>query len=255
MKMYHLDLSKKDIKNAKIALLPGDPGRVPKIAYLLDKDAKEIAYKREYRTYLAKVQNENILVVSTGIGGASCSICVDELAQLGVKNFIRVGTSGAIQSFLKVGDVVITSGAVRLDGASEHYAPLEYPAVAHYKILSALQEAAEKLKLRYYVGITASCATFYPGQERYDNYSKYVIKKFQGTKKEWEKLNVLNYEMESATLFTVCSVFGLFGGCVTGIVGAEDRKIRKDALKKGEENAIWTAKEAVKILLERKILL
>ncbi len=233
-------------------MLPGDPARVSKIANFFDASACEVAHKREYRTYLGKINSENILVVSTGIGGASCSICVDELAQLGVKYFIRVGTCGAIQKCIKVGDVVITSAAVRLDGTSEHYAPLEYPAVSNYVITSTLIEASEKLKIKYHLGITASCATFYPGQERDDGYSKYIIRKFQKSKEEWRGLNVLNYEMESATLLTLCSVFGLYGGCITGVVDTEkSRKITPSALKLGEENAVQVACSAAKILIEK----
>lgn len=252
MKVYHLNITKKDIKGAKIALLPGDPARVPKIAKFFDIGAQEIAYKREYRTYLGKIGKENVLVVSTGIGGASTSICVDELAQLGVKYFIRVGTCGAIQDYINVGDVIITSGAVRIDGVSNHYAPIEYPAVAHHTVVSVLIEAAEKLKIKYYVGITASSATFYPGQERYDGYSKYIIREFQKSKEELKKLNVLNYEMESATLLTMCSVFRLYGGCITGVIDTEkNREITPSSLKKGEENVISVVCKAIGILAEK----
>lgn len=248
--VYHLNLDTHKIAGAKIALLPGDPGRVNEIGAQLDPSAKEIAYKREYRTYLTKVNGKPILVTSTGIGGPSTSIAVGELAQIGVKTFIRVGTTGAIQQDIKVGDVIISSGAVRLDGASTHYAPIEYPAVAHYEILNALVEAAKSLKLRFHVGITASCDTFYPGQERYDSYSKYVIRRFQGSLDEWRKLQVLNYEMEAATLLTMCSALGLCAGCVTGVIvnRAKGEHVIPSDLKIGESNAIKVAVEAVRIL-------
>ncbi|MEM3402695.1 MAG: hypothetical protein QXH08_05685, partial [Candidatus Hadarchaeales archaeon] len=141
-KTYHLGLDSRVMEGAKIALLPGDPDRVPSLAHTAPiEEAREIAWKREYRTWLGHVAKRRILVTSTGIGGPSASIAMDELAQLGVTTFIRVGTTGAIQPNIKLGDVIITSGAVRLDGASTHYAPLEYPAVAHHEIIDALVEA------------------------------------------------------------------------------------------------------------------
>ncbi|MBU0566534.1 uridine phosphorylase [bacterium] len=247
--VYHLDLDQEKIKGAKIALLPGDPDRVASIAKGFDPESREIACKREYRTCLGRMNGQSILITSTGIGGPSTSIAVDELACLGLKTFIRVGTTGAIQKDIKIGDVVITSGSVRLDGASTHYAPLEYPAVANYKIINAMVEAAKRAKVNYHVGITASSDTFYPGQE-HPGCSEYVIKRFQGSMREWQRLNVLNYEMESATLLTVASVLGLKAGCVTGVIGnrTQDEHITKESLRCGEENVIKVGIEALRIL-------
>ena len=154
-------------------------------------------------------KGEKLLITSTGIGGPSMSIVIDELAQLGIQTFIRVGTTGAIQDYIDIGDVIITSGSVRLDGASTHYAPIEYPAVAYYEALNALVEGAKKVKVKYHVGITASSDTFYPGEERKDSFAKYVLRRFQGATKEWQKLHVLNYEMESSTVLTLTSSMGL----------------------------------------------
>src|SRR5512143_678853 len=124
--VYHLDVDAGAIEGATIALVPGDPGRVPHLAGQAPFDGgREIACKREYRTWIAYMRGTPVLVTSTGIGGPSASIAIDELAQLGVRTFIRVGTTGAIQRRVNVGDVVITTGAVRLDGASTHYAPIE----------------------------------------------------------------------------------------------------------------------------------
>jgi len=252
--IYHLGLDKHKIEDAKIVLLPGDPFRVPIIANYIGSKAREIAYKREYRTYLVKINNKSVLITSTGIGGPSTSIAVDELAQIGIKTFIRVGTSGTIQKHIGIGDVIITSGAVRIDGASTHYAPIEYPAVANYKILNVLIKASEILKVPYHIGITASSDTFYPGQERYDSYSKYVIRKFQGSLKEWQKLNVLNYEMEASTLLTICNVLGLQGGCITGVIVNRviSEHISKKDLNLGENNAIKVATKAVKMFVSEE---
>jgi uridine phosphorylase len=163
--VYHLDLTDETIESARFALLPGDPGRVEAIAKTAPfKKSRELAYKREFRTWLGYMNNIPVLVTSTGIGGPSTSIAIDELAQLGVRTFLRVGTTGAIQPHINVGDVIITIGAVRLDGASTHYAPIEYPAVAHHDVVQALIQAAQDLNIPYHVGITCSSDTFYPAK-------------------------------------------------------------------------------------------
>ncbi|HHT9130318.1 MAG TPA: uridine phosphorylase, partial [Candidatus Brocadiaceae bacterium] len=239
---------------AKIALLPGDPFRSQIIAEAISASYgtgnEKLAWKREFCTYLTEVKGHKLLITSTGIGGPSTSIAIDELAQLGIVTFIRVGTTGAIQEYIDIGDVIITSGSVRLDGASTHYAPIEYPAVAHYTVLNALIEGAKKVKVRYHVGITASSDTFYPGEERSDSFTKYVLKRFQGTTKEWQKLNVLNYEMESSTVLTLTTAMGLKGGCITGVVNRGSiGNITTEALKIGQENAIKVAIAAVEYLI------
>ena len=254
-KSYHLNLQKSQIKNAKIALLPGDPFRVVKIARQIEQqfgsDIVELAWKREFRTILCSINKKPVLVTSTGIGGPSTSIVIEELAMLGVKTFIRVGTTGTIQKEIRPGDVIITTGSVRLDGASTHYAPIEYPAVADYEIVHSLIKAAIKSNVRYHIGITACSDTFYPGQERYDSFTGYVLKRFQGSLKEWQRLHVLNYEMESATVLTLCSAMGLRGGCVSGVI---DNPILKEEITEsnliaGEENAIKVAVASLEYIL------
>ncbi len=250
--VYHLKLSKKSIRGAKVALLPGDPARVPAIASAISaEEASEIAWNREFRTWLSRLKGHPVVVTSTGIGGPSTSIAVEELAMLGVRIFIRVGTTGALQPSIKAGDVVITTASVRMDGTSEHYAPLSYPAVSDYHILNALVEAASSMKIRHHIGITASSATFYPGQERHDTYSKYIIRGLSGSKEEWQRLGVLNYEMESATLLTLCNAKGLQGGCVTGVISERTKKekIMQKMIAAAENNAISVAVGAVKQLL------
>lgn len=246
-KAYHLDLDKSKVKNSKIVILTGDPFRVLKIAEKVKEEfggrIEEVAWKREYKTMLCSVKKKPVLITSTGIGGPSTSIAIEELAMLGIKTFIRAGTTGAMQKKIKPGDVIITTGSVRLDGASTHYAPIEYPAVAHHEIVDSLIRAAIKNKIPYHVGITASSDTFYPGQERYDSFTRYVPIRFQGTMREWQRLNVLNYEMESSTILTLCSAMGLRGGSVTGVVVNRTIKeeVTEEALKVGEESAIKVA--------------
>jgi len=254
-KVYHLNLQKDHVKNSKIALLPGDPFRALKIAEKIRKqlggNIEELAWKREFKTIRCSMNKKSVLVTSTGIGGPSISIAIEELAMLGVKTFIRVGTAGAIQKRIQTGDVIITTGSVRLDGASTHYAPIEYPAVANFEVVDSLIKAARKNNVRFHVGITASSDTFYPGQERYDSFTGYVPKRFQGSMKEWQRLHVLNYEMESSTVLTLCSTMGLRGGCVCGVIVNRTAKedITEKDLKAGEENAIIVAVASLKYLL------
>jgi uridine phosphorylase len=186
-------------------------------------------------------------VTSTGIGGPSASIAIDELAQLGVRTFLRVGTTGAIQADIDIGTVIITTGAVRLDGASTHYAPIEYPAVAHPDVVQAAAEAAAALGVPFRTGVSASTDTFYPGQERYDSYSGYVPRHFKGITEEWRQLHVLNYEMESSTVLTLTAAMGLRGGCVAGVVvnRARSENVTKADLETGESNAVRVAVAAV----------
>lgn len=250
----HLRLTRGQLGGAWCALLPGDPGRVHAIAAALGGEAQELAYNREFRTYLVRRPEGTVVVTSTGIGGPSTAIAVEELAQLGVDTFIRVGTSGAIQEKIDVGAVIITTGAVRLDGASTHYAPIEYPAVADHEVTQALIEAAVEAGVQYHVGITCCSDTFYPGQERYDTFSGYVLRRFQGITAEWRRLHVLNYEMESATLLVVASALGLHAGCVTAVVVNRTRaeRIEEANVPLAEQNAIAVAARAALKLVGRR---
>jgi len=252
-KVYHLDLKKHDLRGASVALLPGDPARAVRIAERVAGAYKTtsslIASKREFTTYLSYMGKDPVVVTSTGIGGPSTSIVVEELARLGVRTFIRVGTTGAIQESIKIGDSIITTASVRLDGASAHYAPIEYPAVSSYRVLNALVRGAEDAKVRFHTGVTASSDTFYQGEERTDSFRKYTIKRLRGSTEEWRRLGVLNYEMESATLLTVTASMGLEGGCITGVINRCGKgSISARALKKGEENVIKAAAAALNFL-------
>lgn len=215
--VYHLGLTRDQLDGATLAILPGDPARVERIAADTE-DSRFLAENREFTSHLGHFDNTPIVVCSTGIGGPSTSIAVEELAQLGVRTFLRVGTSGAIQPHIAVADAIITQAAVRLDGASGHFAPLEYPAASNFECTRALADAAIESGTPYHVGITASSDTFYAGQERYDTVSKRVTRRFKNSMSEWQALGVLNYEMESATLFTICATNGWRAGCVAGVL-------------------------------------
>ncbi len=248
---HHLQLTSHDIENAVIALLPGDPFRVPIIAEHLE-NANEVSHQREFRSYLGRLEQHPVLITSTWCGGPSVSVCVEELAQIGVKIFIRVGSTGAIQSNIAVTDVIISNAAVRLDGASKSFAPIEYPAVSDLDVTFALRQGAIELDIPSHVGVTATTDTFYQGQERYDSYSGFVPTHLRGQLQEWQSLKVLNYEMEAATLFTMCSTMGLKSGAVCGV--AANRTLgelitTKEQFALCEQNAIRTAVRAAKILL------
>jgi len=248
--VFHLGLTQKMLDGATVAIVPDDPERVKRIAELMD-NATFLASHREYTSYLAYIDGKAIVICSTGIGGPSTSIAVEELAQLGVRTFLRVGTTGAIQEHINPGDVIVTQAAVRLDGASLHFAPMEFPAVANFEVTSAMATACREFGVEPHIGITASSDTFYPGQERYDTVSGRVTRRFKGSMQEWQDLGVLNYEMESSTLFTMCTANGWRAGCVAGvIVNRTQQEIPDEAtMKKTEVSAIAIVVAAAKKML------
>jgi len=244
---YHIGCKRGEV--APYVLMPGDPFRVPKIA----KDwseGKKIAFHREYQTYTGKIDSVPISCVSSGIGAPSLAVALEELVAIGSNTFIRVGTTGSIQPEIKIGDMVITIGAVRLDGASKDYVIPEYPAVAHYQIVEALIKAAEKLKVKYHVGITATTDTFYCGQGR-PGFNNYLPSFKEKILKDLQKAKVLNFEMEAACLLTLANIFGVKAGAVCVVIA--DRVRNKFKISdEMEELAGKVATEAVRILGKKK---
>ena len=241
-RQYHIACAPGEV--ARYVLLPGDPERVPKIASLWDK-AKKVAHHREYQTYTGKVGGIPITATSTGIGCPSLAIGVEELAAIGADTFIRVGSSGSIQREVKVGDVVISSAAVRLEGTSKEYVRVEYPAAANYEVLLALIEAAEKLGHRYHVGITASTDSFYLGQGR-PGLKGYTQSFAREIMPDLQAARVLNFEMETASLLTIAGVYGFRAGSVCAVYA--NRVTGEFGVNKGEMETAEIATEAVKIL-------
>ena len=242
--VFHLGLTKNDLQGATLAIVPGDPKRVEKIAKLMDNPV-HLASLREYTSWRGEIDGKAVIVCSTGIGGPSTSIAVEELAQLGIRTFLRIGTTGAIQEHINVGDILVTTAAVRLDGASLHFAPMEFPAVSDFECMNALYKAAKD-------NGSASSDTFYPGQERYDTYTGRVVRRFKGSMKEWQEMGVMNYEMESATLLTMCASQGLRAGMVAGVIVNRTQQEIPDAelLKKTENNALGIVIEAARTLMK-----
>jgi uridine phosphorylase len=226
--------------------MPGDPDRVPKIAQFWDS-AEEIAVNREFRSFTGKYKGVPISALSTGIGPASMAIAVNEASAVGVKTFIRVGSTGAIQKNINCGDVIISSAAVRLDCTSNCYIIPEYPAVASYEALLALVEAAEALGIdSYHVGVTATTADFYAGQSRKTSAS--FCSNTENLLITLQKAEVLNFEMETATLYVLASLFALRAASVCAVYA--NRITGEFRTGTGEEKAIKIANEAVKILCE-----
>lgn len=248
--VFHLGLKKTDLQGASLAIVPGAPERVQKIAELMD-NPQPLASHREFTSWRAELAGKPVIICSTGIGGPSTSIAVEELAQLGIRTFLRVGTTGAIQPEIQVGDILVTTAAVRLDGASSHFAPLAFPAVADFDCTTALVAAARNQQANLHIGVTASSDTFYPGQERYDTFSGRVVKAFQGSMAEWQSMGVLNYEMESATLLTQCASQGLKAGMVAGVIVNRTQQEIPDAevMKQTESQAMMIVVEAARQLL------
>jgi uridine phosphorylase len=246
--MNHLKFSSTDINSSQWAIITGNPFRLDDMAKSLIPQGREIFWDREYRCWTGFFEQTPLLLASHGIGGPSISILVEELAILGIRNIVRMGTSGSIQEHVNPGDLVVTLASVRLDGASRHYAPIEYPAVADPEISLALTQSAKKEGFTAHFGITASSDTFYPGQERYDSHSGYVLKHLQGSLMEWRQLRVLNYEMESATLLTQAQVLGLRAACITGIVASRhtEEAINEDIYPTVEANCITTIRNFLK---------
>ena len=157
-KQYHLQVGKGDV--GRYVIMPGDPKRCAKIAQYFD-DARLVADSREYVTYTGYLDGEMVSVTSTGIGGPSAAIAMEELVMSGADTFIRIGTCGGMQTEVMSGDVVIATGAIRMEGTSREYAPVEYPAVADYQLVNALVTGAKTLEQRYHVGVVQCKDSFY----------------------------------------------------------------------------------------------
>lgn len=218
--MYHIGLSAEDIKGAKYAILPGDPGRVSSIAKFLTK--KELVkVNREYTSYLGELAGEKVLIISTGMGGPSTAICVEELAQIGVENFVRVGTSGGIQLDVNAGDIIVVQAAVRQEGTSKEYLPVEYPAIANFELTRELQEACEELGYAHHVGVVQCKDSFYGQHSPHRMPVSYELEeKWQA----WIKAGVLASEMEAAALFTVASSLRLRAAAVLLVIWNQEKE-------------------------------
>ena len=247
---YHIAAKRGEIGN--YCLLPGDPGRCEAIAACLE-NPYHLSTNREYNIWCGHLEGELVTVCSTGIGGPSTAIAVEELAACGAHTFIRVGTCGGIALPVKAGDVVIASGAVRQDGTSREYAPPEFPAVSDTGVLLALTQAARALGYDHHTGVVQSKDSFY-GQHSPSRMptSGELLAKWEA----WKRLGVLASEMEAATLFTVCASLGLSGGAVFLCVWNQERFAAGLDTDSNEvhdtEKAIVTAVDALRRLIRER---
>ena len=238
---YHIAAGPDDVADA--VLLPGNPERVDKITALWD-EYEERAHHREYRTATGTYDGTPISVTSTGIGSPSTAIAVEELARVGAETFIRVGSCGAIQPEMGVGDLVITSGAVRQEGTSDEYVREDYPAVADREVVAALVAAAERLDHDYHVGLTMSADSFYTGQGR-PGFEGFAAAGSDDLVESLQEANVKNIEMEAAALLTLGSLYGLRTGAVCSVYA---NRVTGDFRTEGESRAAETASLAVHLL-------
>ena len=244
-RQYHIAVKSGEIGD--YVILPGDPKRCKKIAAYFD-NPKLVADNREYTTYTGYLNGVKVSVTSTGIGGPSASIALEELVKAGAKTFIRIGTCGGMDIDVKGGDVVIATGAIRMEGTTKEYAPIEFPAVANLEVVNALVESAKDLNYKYHAGIVECKDSFY-GQHEPEkmpvNYE--LMNKWNA----WLKLGCLASEMESAALFVVGSYLKVKVGSVFLVVANQERE------KQGLDNpvihdtdcAIKVAVEAIKKLI------
>jgi uridine phosphorylase len=207
-KKYHVGLGPGDVGN--YVLVPGDPGRTPMIARFLD-DAKEVAFSREYRTFTGSIEGVPVSAMSTGMGGPSVAIAVEELSELGVHTFLRVGTCGAAQPEIKMGDLVIATGSVRSEGTPNGYVPLEYPAIASLDVVNALVEAANAEGVPHHVGIIRSVDALYSDLVPDRMPRPAHIREELAL---WSRAGVLSNDMESSTLFVVSRLRKLRAGTI-----------------------------------------
>ena len=244
--MYHINMKKGDV--GEYCILPGDPGRCEKIAQYFD-NPHFVTSNREYTTYTGTIAGKKVSVTSTGIGGPSAAIAMEELAKLGVHTFIRIGTCGGINLKVKSGDSVIANAAIRHEGTSREYAPIEYPAVSDFEVTKALVDACKQLNKNYHCGVVQCKDSFY-GQHSPEvmPVSYELLNKWEA----WKRLGVLASEMESAALYTVAARLGVRCSAVFNVVWNQERK----ALGYDEEDcydtdsSIQVAIQAIRNLIE-----
>ena len=243
---YHINMKEGDV--GRYVLLPGDPKRCSKIAKYFDAPVV-VADNREYVTYTGYLDGVNVSVTSTGIGGPSAAIAMEELANIGADTFIRVGTCGGMNVDVMGGDLVIATGAIRMEGTSREYAPIEFPAVADFGIANALVKAAENLNKKYHEGVVHCKDSFY-GQHAPE--SKPVGYELINKWDAWLKMGTLASEMESAALFTVAAYRKVRAGSVFLVVANQERRRLglDDPQEHDTEAAIATAIEALRILIK-----
>lgn len=242
-KQFHIKCVEGDV--GKYCILVGDPGRCESVAALFD-DAKHVVTNREYNIYTGTLEGEKISVCSTGIGGPSTAIAVEELHNIGADTFIRSGTCGGINLDVQSGDIVVATGAIRFDHTTLEYAPIEYPAVADFDITAALKKASEKLGNRTHVGVVQCKDSFY-GQHSPSKSPVYyeLLNKWES----WKRLGVKASEMESSTLFVLADALGCRAGSCFHVIWNQEREAAGLDQKMNEDTSM-SVKVAVEAMRE-----
>ena len=242
---YHLQIKQGDV--GRYVLLPGDPKRCEKIASYFEAPVL-ISDNREYITYTGYLEGEKVSVTSTGIGGPSASIAMEELVRCGADTFIRVGTCGGMDIHVKSGDLVVATGAVRMEGTSKEYAPIEFPAVPDVVVTNALIQAAKSLEYSYHTGVVECKDSFYGQHE-----PELMPVNYELTNKwnAWLRLGCKASEMESAALFVVASYLHVRCGSNLLVVANQEREKAglENPIVHDTECAVRTAVEALKIFI------
>lgn len=248
-KQYHIDCASGDV--GQYCILPGDPARSAQIAAYFD-NAALVAQKREFVTYTGTLCGTPVSVTSTGIGGPSAAIAMEELAALGAHTFIRVGTCGGIAQKVQSGDCVVATAAVRQEGTSREYAPIEFPAAADFTVTCALVESAKSLGFPVHAGVVQCKDSFY-GQHSPDRMATAPELLYRW--EAWKRLGVLASEMESAALYTVAASLGARCGCVLHTIWNQERKARglMDDDVHDTDRAVRVAVEALRRLIRGDI--
>lgn len=238
-KQYHIGVGNGEV--GKYVILPGDPKRCAKIAKHFD-NAKLIADSREYITYTGELDGVKVSVTSTGIGGPSAAIAIEELVKCGADTFIRVGTCGGMDLNVKGGDIVVATGAIRMEGTSKEYAPIEFPAVANLDVTNALVQGAKALNKTYHAGVVQCKDSFY-GQHSASIMP--VSYELENKWNAWLRCGCLASEMESAALFVAGSYLRVRVGSVFLVIANQERE------KAGLENIqCHDTEEAIKVAIE-----
>ena len=246
-KQYHIRCAEGDVGG--YVILPGDPGRCESIAALFD-DARQVAYNREYNIYTGTLLGEKVSVCSTGIGGPSAAIAMEELHNIGAHTFIRTGTCGGIALDVQADHLVIATGAIRFEHTSREYAPIEYPAVADFEVMNALWQASRELGYPTHTGIVQCKDSFY-GQHSPSRMpvSYELLAKWEA----WKRLGVKASEMESAALFVISNALGCRCGSCFHVVWNQEREAAglDQKMTENTASAIRVSVEALKILIRQ----
>ncbi len=244
--LYHVGFD--DTHGARYAILPGDPARVEKIAQFLD-NPRFYHQNREYTTWLGEVCGATVMVMSTGMGGPSTAIGVEELCQTGVDTLIRIGTCGGMALDVKGGDLVVANAAIRAEGTTKEYVPVEFPAVSNLQVTNALVQACKNLDATCHAGVVQCKDSFYGQHSPGRMPIGYELKdKWEA----WCKAGCLASEMESSTLFIVGQVLGLRTGCVLSTVWNQEREAQGLSNPHNHDTtlAIRAAVEGIRLLVE-----